>query len=251
MAANIRVLITADLSPFLEIDSDLNSQEGLDLLIARDGLHAWELVRQQRPDLVFMDLHTPVLSGDECCLRIRQNPDFLDLPVVLVIDGKDKDDLARCLHAGCSDIVFKPLTDHLLLATSRRLLGLAYRSFPRVSTRVIVRYGCDPDSLLHGFSFNLSSGGMFIETASPYPIDQELFLEFCLPTAEHPIACKAFVAWNNLAENPVNINMPQGMGLQFLSLSLPDLLCIWGHIARQENSEATRLCPLSGWKPLS
>jgi len=168
-----------------------------------------------------------------------------------VIDGQDKDDLARCLQAGCTDIVFKPLTNHLLTATSRRLLGMAYRSFPRVATRLIVRYGCDPGSLRHGFSFNLSSGGMFIETSHPYPVEQELFLEFNLSNAALPITCKAFVAWNNLAHNPININMPAGMGLQFLSLSLPDLLSIWGHIARRENPETTRLCPLSGRAPLS
>jgi uncharacterized protein (TIGR02266 family) len=245
MTANIRALITLELKSSLALDPAFSTREQFDLIFADDGLQAWDLVRQQTPDLVFMDLHTAGLAGDECCLRIRQDPRLQNVPVVLVINGQHKEDLARCLKVKCTDIIFKPLSNHLLLATARRILGLAYRSFPRIATRLIVRFGRDSEHMHHGFSFNLSSGGMFLETEDPWPPDQELLLEFSLPNTDHPILCEAIVSWNNSTDQPVNASMPPGMGLQFLSLSLPDLLSIWEHISHLADSPAGPLLSAS------
>ncbi|APG28270.1 hypothetical protein A7E78_10685 [Syntrophotalea acetylenivorans] len=231
MAGNPKILISSEIIPSLDLDVDFPMREGFDIFIARDGQHAWDLIEKERPDLVFLDLYCGGLAGDACCEMIRQDLTLQATPVILVIDSQRKEDLARCLKVKCTDVIFKPLSNHLLLATARRILGLAYRSFPRVPTRLIVRYGVDSKNLFHAFSVNLSSGGVFIETDEPYAPDQELFLEFSLPNVSQPIICKAFVAWINTPGQPVNPGMPPGMGLQFLSLSLPDLLAVWEHIS--------------------
>ena len=235
MAGNPKILISSEIIPSLDLDADFPMREGFNILIARDGQHAWDLIEKERPDLVFLDLYSKGLAGDDCCEMIRQDLTLQATPVILVIDSQRKEDLARCLKVKCTDVIFKPLSNHLLLATSRRILGLAYRSFPRVPTRLIVRYGLDSKNLVHAFSVNLSSGGVFIETDEPYPPDQELFLEFSLPNVNQPILCKAFVAWINASAQPVNPGMPSGMGLQFLSLSLPDLLAVWEHISHDRD----------------
>jgi uncharacterized protein (TIGR02266 family) len=237
MAGSPKILISAEIIPSLNLDDDFPSREGFDILIARDGQHAWDLIEKERPDLVFLDLYSAKLAGDTCCEMIRQDLTLQATPVILVIDSQRREDLARCLKVKCTDVIFKPLSNHLLLATSRRILGLAYRSFPRVPTRLIVRYGVDSKTLFHAFSVNLSSGGVFIETDEPYPPDQELFLEFSLPNVDQPVICKAFVAWINLPSQPVNPGMPSGMGLQFLSLSLPDLLAVWEHISHDNDPQ--------------
>ncbi len=237
MAGNPKILISAEIIPSLDLDDDFASREGFDILIARDGQHAWDLIEKERPDLVFLDLYSASLAGDACCEMIRQDLTLQATPVILIIDGQHREDLARCLKVKCTDVIFKPLNNHLLLATSRRILGLAYRSFPRVPTRLIVRYGVDTKNLFHAFSVNLSSGGVFIETDEPYAPDQELFLEFSLPNVSQPVICKAFVAWINAEQQPINPGMPSGMGLQFLSLSLPDLLAIWEHISHDNDPQ--------------
>ena len=237
MAGNPKILISAEIIPSLDLDGDFPRREGFAILIARDGQHAWDLIEKERPDLVFLDLYSAKLAGDACCEMIRQDLTLQATPVILVIDSQRKEDLARCLKVKCTDVIFKPLNNHLLLATSRRILGLAYRSFPRVPTRLIVRYGVDSKNLFHAFSVNLSSGGVFIETDEPYPPEQEMFLEFSLPNVNQPIICKAFVAWINSPGQPVNPGMPSGMGLQFLSLSLPDLLAVWEHISHDHDPQ--------------
>jgi uncharacterized protein (TIGR02266 family) len=237
MAGNPKILISAEIIPSLELDEDFSSREGFDIFIARDGQHAWDLIEKERPDLVFLDLYCASLAGDACCEMIRQDLTLQATPVILAIDSQRKEDLARCLKVKCTDVIFKPLSNHLLLSTARRILGLAYRSFPRVPTRLIVRYGVDSKNLHHAFSVNLSSGGVFIETDEPYPPDQEMFLEFSLPNVSQPIICKAFVAWINTPQQPINPGMPSGMGLQFLSLSLPDLLAVWEHISHDGDTK--------------
>lgn len=235
MAGNPKILISAEIIPSLNLDDDFSSREGFDILVARDGQHAWDLIEKERPDLVFLDLYSRGLAGDACCEMIRKDLTLQATPVILVIDSQRKEDLARCLKVKCTDVIFKPLSNHLLLSTARRILGLAYRSFPRVPTRLIVRYGLDSKNLFHAFSVNLSSGGVFIETDEPYQPDQELYLEFSLPNVNQPIICKAFVAWINTPLHPINPGMPPGMGLQFLSLSLPDLLAVWEHISHDRD----------------
>lgn len=250
MAGNPKILISSEIIPSLDLDVDFSMREGFDILIARDGQHAWDLMEQERPDLVFLDLYASNLAGDACCQMIRDDLTLQATPVILVIDGRRKEDLARCLKVKCTDVIFKPLSNHLLLATARRILGLAYRSFPRVPTRLIVRYGLDSKNLFHAFSVNLSSGGVFIETEEPYDLDQELFLEFSLPNASQPILCKASVAWVNKPLQPVHPGMPAGMGLQFLSLSLPDLLAVWEHISH-DNDEKPAIKPVAASGPVS
>lgn len=249
MAGKFKVLVSSSLEPFLKLDEEFAAREDFDLHFARDGVSAWEFIRQGKPDLVFLDLHAPGVAGDECCRRARRDPQLRTLPLVLVINSQSKDDLARCLQADCTDILFKPFSNHLLLATARRLLGLTYRSFPRVASRLIVRYGSDRQNLFHGFSFNVSSGGMFIETEDPFPTNQELFLEFSLPNTSHAIVCKAFVAWTNPSAQPSNLDLPPGMGLQFLTLSLPDLLSIWEYFSHLGDNPLSPLPALSGQIP--
>jgi uncharacterized protein (TIGR02266 family) len=242
MTAQHQILITAALEPSLKIDREFSARENFCLSIAADGLEAWEFIRRRRPDLVFMDLHARGLAGDECCRRVRKDPQLKDLPLVLVVDRQSREDLACCLKADCTDIIFMPFSNHLLLSTARRLLGLAYRSFPRIATRLIIRYGLEPKNMHHGFSSNLSSGGMFIETENPFLPGQELFLEFSLPNTRQPVLCKSFVAWHNPSDQSVNPGMPPGMGVQFLSLSLPDMLSIWDYFSHLDDS-------LSGPRP--
>ncbi|MEZ4600922.1 MAG: PilZ domain-containing protein [Syntrophotaleaceae bacterium] len=236
MAPKYNILLSADLEPFLSLDDDFSTRENFRLIVAQDGVQAWQIIQRQKPDLVFLSLHSPLLSGDQCCRKVRQDLLLKELPVVLVIDRQSREDLARCLEADCTDIIFLPFSNHLLLATSRRLLGLAYRSFNRIATRLIVRYGLDQRNMHHGFSCNLSSGGMFIETEHPFDPSQELFLDFSLPNTKQPVVCKAFVAWSNPPAKPVNDNLPPGMGVQFLSLSLPDLLNIWDYFSHIEET---------------
>ncbi|MGE4493175.1 MAG: response regulator [Syntrophotalea sp.] len=229
----LRILITRDLQAIFETDGDFSRQEGLALLVAEDGEQAWWELDLMRPNLVMMDINAKGMPGDEFCRRLHQDPKRRHIPVVLMVENRNPQELDRCLKARCADILFKPLNQHLLLASARRILGLKYRSYKRVPMCLAMQYSSSPSSMRDGLCVNLCSGGMFVETRHLLPVEQMLQIAFTLPGTTRRITCKANVNWVNEEHNPVNKNLPTGLGLQFLSLELSDLLSICRYIRRR------------------
>lgn len=103
---------------------------------------------------------------------------------------------------------------------------------PRVEARLKVHYG-PLRNLLTGYSVNLSSGGLFLETEQPLAEETPLAIEFFLPESGRIIRCRGRVAWINRPDNPVKPHFPAGMGLQFLDLSFEDMGEIRDFVKRQ------------------
>lgn len=231
----LKLLITRDLLPFFEPEEDSASLEGFALQVVEDGGQAWQVLEEVRPDLVMMDLNAEGMPGDDFCRRIHKHPQLRHIPVVLTVQSRHPEELNRCLKARCADILFKPLSKHLLMASARRILGLHYRSFARIPMCLEIRHGSGTEDMRKGLCVNLSSGGMFVETDQPLPAGQLLQVAFTLPGTTRSISSQACVAWINDRHNPVKKNLPSGMGLQFLSLGLADLLAICRYIRRRSD----------------
>jgi DNA-binding response OmpR family regulator len=83
------------------------------LLSAGNGIKGLELVRNQKPDIVILDVNLPDLDGFEILQEIRR---FSKVPVVmLTVKGKDLD-IARGLALGADDYVVKPFSNIELIA---------------------------------------------------------------------------------------------------------------------------------------
>ena len=80
-----------------------------DIIEAKHGQEALELIQQERPDLVLMDIDMPVLDGLSAVRKIRQNPSLADLPVVAVTSFAMEGDREKGLAAGFTAYVVKPL----------------------------------------------------------------------------------------------------------------------------------------------
>lgn len=222
----LKILLADDVELFLELEKTFFRREGVSLLVARTGQEALDLVRTERPHLVFMDLHMPELDGDEACRQIKADPVLRYTPVVMVTHGGREPDLERCRQAGCDEVVLKPINRHQFLETARRFLNIVARNAPRFPARLKVRYGVAREKLLSDFSINVSTGGLFLETEAPLPEDTPLFLEFDLPDRIKGICCGGRVAWVNAPEAPKKPLLPAGMGIQFVELSLADMQMI-------------------------
>jgi uncharacterized protein (TIGR02266 family) len=231
-----KILLADDVELFLELETTFFRRENFELQVARDGRQALEIIAAERPDLVFMDLYMPVMNGDECCLRVKSDPELRSTPIVMVTQGGREEDLAKCRQAGCDDILLKPINRHLFVDTACRLLAVAGREAQRVRARLEVRYGPGRRQLLCNYSVNISTGGLFLETDDPLPVDTPLELEFTLPSRQTAIRCNGRVAWVN---HPVLLNKPEmaaGMGVQFVDLRLDDMHAIRDFIKQESLS---------------
>lgn len=104
------------------------------------------------------------------------------------------------------------------------------RTQTRIQTRYIVRVaiysGPNQKKLLTNYTVNMSTGGLYVETSQLFPVDTILHVEFMLPTMTKPISCRAKVAWTNEKGAIKKPSLPEGMGIQFLTLSLEDMRTI-------------------------
>lgn len=116
------ILIVED----VELNIDLLIQileDDYNLLVAKDGLQGVNLVEQEKPDLVLMDISLPVMDGYEATRAIRKsNP---SLPVIGLSAHAMQGDAERAIAAGCTDYFTKPVDEDLLLKTLRKYLGEA------------------------------------------------------------------------------------------------------------------------------
>ena len=92
------------------------------LLEAPDGEAAIALVRQDRPDLVLMDVQLPRMSGLDVTRAMRAEPATADIPIIVVTSFALSGDDQRAMAAGASGYLAKPYSPRDLLALIRKFL---------------------------------------------------------------------------------------------------------------------------------
>lgn len=92
------------------------------LLEAPDGEAAIALVRQDRPDLVLMDVQLPRMSGLDVTRVLRAEPTTADIPIIVVTSFALSGDDQRAMAAGASGYLAKPYSPRDLLALIRKFL---------------------------------------------------------------------------------------------------------------------------------
>lgn len=74
---------------------------------AQNGIEAWEILEREKPDVVFLDMRMPGLSGREILKRLSEQE---ERPVVVVVSGYDEFEYARtALKCGAADYILKPI----------------------------------------------------------------------------------------------------------------------------------------------
>lgn len=96
---------------------------GLEAVLAEDGVQAMDQVRNNKPDLVILDLMLPEMDGISVCEMIRNLPETADTPVIMLTAWAT--DRARVvgLQAGANDYVTKPFSPRELVKRVQTLLA--------------------------------------------------------------------------------------------------------------------------------
>jgi DNA-binding response OmpR family regulator len=96
--------------------------EGYDVMKAYDGQSAVEMVADEQPDLVLLDVMMPGLDGFGACERIRE---FSSVPIIMVTAKGEEQDRVRGLDVGADDYIVKPFSATEVLARVRAVLRRA------------------------------------------------------------------------------------------------------------------------------
>jgi len=86
------------------------------LLFARDGVEALNVLQNKHPDLILMDIMMPNMNGMEATRQLKSNPEFAEIPVIMITGKSEGEVVMDCLKAGAVDFVVKPYEHATLLA---------------------------------------------------------------------------------------------------------------------------------------
>lgn len=95
------------------------TSSGYTITEARSGEEALEKIRNERPDLILLDVNMPGIGGLEACREIRESS---DVPIIMLTVRSAEKDKVRALDAGADDYVVKPFSMEELLARIRAAL---------------------------------------------------------------------------------------------------------------------------------
>jgi DNA-binding response OmpR family regulator len=114
-----KVLVVEDEPTLLETLEYNLTRQGYEVYTAADGLTALEVARQQRPDVIVLDVMLPGIDGFEVCRILRRE---MNVPILMLTAKVDEVDKVVGLEVGADDYLTKPFSMRELLARVKALL---------------------------------------------------------------------------------------------------------------------------------
>jgi two-component system alkaline phosphatase synthesis response regulator PhoP len=108
MAKKAKVLLVDDSVPVLNQERSLLERTGVTISTASTGTEAIKKIYRDRPDVVFLDLMLPEMSGDAVCRFIKNDSRVANTAIVIVTGKDDELTMQRCFQSGCDAFVSKP-----------------------------------------------------------------------------------------------------------------------------------------------
>jgi DNA-binding response OmpR family regulator len=142
MNVNRKILVVDDEQKIVDIVRAYLEREGFRVVTAIDGEAALKVFRQEKPDLIVLDLMLPRLSGNDVCRAIRKES---DVPIIMLTARDELTDKIVGLELGADDYLTKPFEGRELVA---RVKAILRRAEPKPSSPGSIRVGAltvDPE----------------------------------------------------------------------------------------------------------
>ena len=104
---NKKILIVEDDDFLLQMYVTKLELEGFQVISAIDGIKGLRSAKKDKPDLVLLDLQLPSMSGFEVLEDLKRNNETKQIPVLILTNFSQKEDIERCLNLGASDYLIK------------------------------------------------------------------------------------------------------------------------------------------------
>lgn len=120
----MRVLVVDDSRAIRRIIGEIMKQLGFEVLEAGNGVEALQRLEEQgAPDLVLVDWNMPEMNGLDFIKAVRANPNYSDLPLMMVTTETEMERMALAFMAGVNEYVMKPF-DKATILDKLQLLGI-------------------------------------------------------------------------------------------------------------------------------
>ncbi|KOR38477.1 MULTISPECIES: response regulator transcription factor [Planktothricoides] len=112
---HIRILISQTLEEL--------EDEGVELLTATNGEEALEIIQQEKPDLVFLDVMMPKMNGFEVCQKVKNELGMPNIYIIMLTAKGQEFDKQKGNEAGADLYMTKPFDPDEILAKAMEVLG--------------------------------------------------------------------------------------------------------------------------------
>ncbi|MGN0638761.1 MAG: response regulator [Huintestinicola sp.] len=118
-----RIIITDDEIMNLRMTEFILKKAGYETVKAASGAECLNAVREQRPDLILLDLLMPEMDGFQVIEKLRKSEEGRDIPIILLTAAEDRESLDRAAEMGVAACVGKPFKQEELLSKIQTALG--------------------------------------------------------------------------------------------------------------------------------
>ncbi len=105
-----RILLAEDSAANIHAFSNFLVAKGYDMIVVHNGRDAIERAKQEKPDLILMDIQMPKMNGLDAIREIRTDATLKEIPIIAVTALAMPGDQEKCLAAGANDYLSKPVS---------------------------------------------------------------------------------------------------------------------------------------------
>jgi K+-sensing histidine kinase KdpD len=119
-----KVLIVEDNQENTDLLVFFLKPKGYKITTVADGLQALETIKNDKPDIILLDIMLPKMNGFELCEKLKSDRATMSIPILMITALKELKDKIRALEVGADDFISKPFENVELLARVKSLLRL-------------------------------------------------------------------------------------------------------------------------------
>ena len=118
-----KILIVDDEPSIIVPVQFLMEQNGYDVMVAFSGEEAMEIIAEKKVDLILLDIMLPIIDGFEVCQRIRENPQWNKIIIILLTALGSDANVEKGLSLGADAYITKPFSNVDIVEKVKELLG--------------------------------------------------------------------------------------------------------------------------------
>lgn len=118
-----KVLVCDDEPYIVESVSYVVRKAGFEVVVAEDGEEALEMGRKEKPDLIFLDIMMPKVTGYEVCRQLKEDPSTRGAYIVMLTARGQEEDERKALDMGADEFMTKPFSPRKMRAKLLKILA--------------------------------------------------------------------------------------------------------------------------------
>ncbi|MGK8251884.1 Hpt domain-containing protein [Moraxella lacunata] len=118
------IMVVDDSVTVRKVTSRFLERQGFEVIVAKDGVDAIEILQDNMPDLMLLDIEMPRMDGFEVATQVRHSPRLSHLPIIMITSRTGEKHRDRAFEIGVNDYMGKPFQEVELLERIGKLLNI-------------------------------------------------------------------------------------------------------------------------------